>query len=99
VINNLVHNNRIKPYFYRDELPDNPDDISGEVIEHVGNAPVWGEAIQTAPEVVRPDQTKAVKKFPGRLELVTASGPIINLVEVMDRDGNNWYRIAICDAK
>jgi len=61
VIQNLVHVNRIKPYFYQDELPDDPDDILVEASEEFGNAP---ELVETVPEVGKPTkakQTKAVR--------------------------------------
>jgi len=83
VINNLVHINCIKPYFDRNELPDDPENLSGEVLERLGNAPMLGEATQTVAGEVRPNQTKSVKKRPGRLEPVTKSGPIVDLVEVL----------------
>jgi len=31
-VNNLVHINRIKPYFYRDELPDDPSTLEEEIV-------------------------------------------------------------------
>jgi len=36
VIQNLVHINRNKTYFYRDELSDDPADISDEALAKVG---------------------------------------------------------------
>jgi len=58
VIQNLVHINRIKPYFYRDELPDDPDDISSEVMEELSKA---SELVETGPEVGRVTKAKQTK--------------------------------------
>jgi len=76
VIQNLVHINRIKPYFYRDELPDDPDDILVEASEELGNAL---EFLETVPEVRKPTkakQTKAVGRRRGGCE-TAAEGTLV----------------------
>jgi len=48
VMNNLVHIYRIKPYFYRDELPEDPDMMEDNVLEQLAD----GMAGETSKPVV-----------------------------------------------
>jgi len=81
VIQNLVHIDRIKPYFYRDKLPDDPDDILVEASEELGNAP---ELVETGPEVGKPTkakQTKAVGRRHGGCEIAAEGTSVADPVE------------------
>jgi len=58
-VNNLVHINRIKPYFYRDEIPDDPSTLDDEVAVALDDtlievpAPETGAVQQKAPSKQR----------------------------------------------
>jgi len=76
VINGLVHINRIKPYFYRDELPDDLEDVLDGNKARLDEAQVPGEVAQeeaAAPKVVK---TKTMKKPKSHLKSVTDMAPI-----------------------
>jgi len=76
VINGLVHINRIKPYFYRDELPDDlEDNLDGDEAQ-LGEVQVPREVTQGAGAVPKVVKTKTVKKPKSRLKSVTDKATI-----------------------
>jgi len=48
VINYLVHINRIKPYYYQDELQEDPDTLEDNVLEQLAD----GLVVESIEEVV-----------------------------------------------
>jgi len=61
VINGLVHINRIKPYFYRDLLPDDLEDVLDGDEARLERAPVPEEVVQGAsavPKIVKSGKVK-----------------------------------------
>jgi len=66
VVNNLVHINRIKPYFYRDETPEDPEGMDTADVEEKAPKP---SAQQSVPKEVlaHPVEKKGgTKRRPGR---------------------------------
>jgi len=75
VINGLVQINRIKPFFYRDELPDNPEDVLDGDEALLEEAP--SEVAQEASAKAKTFKSKTVKNRKSRLEPVTDKAPVI----------------------
>jgi len=61
VINGLLHINRIKPYFYRDVLPDDLEDVLEGSEDRLEKAPVPGEEVLGTPGVPKADKSKKVR--------------------------------------
>jgi len=76
VINGLVHVNSIKPYFYRNELPNDLEDVLDGDEARLDEDQVPGEVAQGVAAVPKIVKTKTVKKPKSRSKPVTDNAPV-----------------------
>jgi len=66
VVNNLVHINRIKPYFYRDETPEDPEVMNRKDVEMKTTEPNAQQAVDKEVLVHTVEKKEGTKRRPGR---------------------------------
>jgi len=86
-LNGLVHKNRIKPYFYRDDLPEDLENVQEGKELQLNQAQEPGVVIQGAP-APKKFKTKALKKPRAQAKATADPVPVLEPLR-KEQDGEN----------
>jgi len=93
VIKGLVHINQIKPYFYRDELSDDLEDVLDRDEARLEEAPVPGDVVQGASSVPKTLKSRMVRNRKAGLEPDTVKAAIADLAQIEQQGVDKLFDI------